>query len=123
MRRIPRRTDQPRGHGGGGTAPEPFALFLASLATCAGYYVLAFCQARGIPMEGVSVDMEYEKEATGLLSRVVLRVDLPPTFPEKYVEAVRRAAESCKVKATLAHPPAITVRSERHGTSRGTSYA
>jgi len=74
-------------------------------------------------MEGVSVDMEYEKEATGLLSRVVLRVDLPPTFPEKYVEAVRRAAESCKVKATLAHPPAITVRSERHGTSRGTSYA
>ncbi len=37
------KTDQhPRG-GGEGTAPEPFTLFLASLATCAGIFVKGFC--------------------------------------------------------------------------------
>ena len=41
-------TDQsPRG-GGEGSAPEPFALFLASLGTCAGVYVLNFCRQRGL---------------------------------------------------------------------------
>ena len=34
------RTDQPVSAGGQGSAPEPSALFLASLATCAGIYVV-----------------------------------------------------------------------------------
>src|SRR5215471_4208280 len=38
------RTDQPEALGGAGTAPTPYDLFLASLATCAGIYVLGFCQ-------------------------------------------------------------------------------
>src|SRR5205085_1350392 len=33
-------TDQSIAHGGEGTAPEPFTLFLASLGACAGVYVL-----------------------------------------------------------------------------------
>ena len=39
-------TDQGVDSGGTGTAPEPYDLFLASLATCAGYYVLKFCSSR-----------------------------------------------------------------------------
>ena len=39
-------TDQGVDSGGEGTAPEPFDFFLASLATCAGYYVLKFCEGR-----------------------------------------------------------------------------
>jgi hypothetical protein len=39
-------TDQPIAGGGEDSAPAPFDLFLASLATCAGIYVLGFCQAR-----------------------------------------------------------------------------
>lgn len=34
------RTDQSVAHGGEGSAAEPFDLFLASLATCAGLYVI-----------------------------------------------------------------------------------
>ena len=30
-----------------GTAPAPFGLFLASIGTCAGIYVLSFCQQIG----------------------------------------------------------------------------
>lgn len=44
-------TDQSAAHGGDDSAPEPFELFLASLATCAGLYVSSFCQTRGIPTE------------------------------------------------------------------------
>ena len=40
-------TDQSVRNGGGGTAPEPFELFLASIDTCAGIYVKSFCDSAG----------------------------------------------------------------------------
>jgi len=46
-------TDQPSPQSGRGSAPAPFALFLTSIATCAGIYVLRFCQERGLPTEGL----------------------------------------------------------------------
>ncbi len=36
-------TDQPPSLGGANTAPAPYDLFLASVATCAGIYALSFC--------------------------------------------------------------------------------
>ena len=103
-------TDQSTPHGGGGTAPEPFELFLASLGTCAGIYVLGFCQARGIPTEGIQVlQRNHFDETTHTLARVELEIVLPETFPEKYRVAIMRAAEGCKVKKVLASPPQITV--------------
>ncbi len=38
-----------------GSAPSPFATFLASLGTCAGIYVLGFCKQRGLPTEGIQI--------------------------------------------------------------------
>ncbi|MDA8242639.1 MAG: osmotically inducible protein OsmC, partial [Elusimicrobia bacterium] len=35
-------TDQPKSSGGDNSAPAPFDLFLASLGTCAGIFVLGF---------------------------------------------------------------------------------
>jgi putative redox protein len=101
-------TDQSLMHGGGGTGPEPFDLFLASLATCAGLYVLVFCQARGIPTSELKLVQENVTE-DGQLRRVVLQVLLPPGFPEKYVDAVRAAASGCRVKKTLLAPPEVEV--------------
>jgi ribosomal protein S12 methylthiotransferase accessory factor len=83
-------------------------LFLASLATCAGLYVLVFCQTRGIPTSDLRLDQEQVFE-DGKLSRIVLRVLLPAGFPEKYVDAVRAAAAGCKVKKTLLAPPEVEV--------------
>jgi len=104
------RTDQPVEAGGEGTAPGPFDLFLASLATCAGIYVLGFCQARSIPTEGIALSQDVVVDpATKLPSQIRLEVRLPPSFPEKYRTAVLRAAEGCKVKKTIASAPAIDV--------------
>ena len=104
------RTDQPASLGGGGEAPAPFDLFLASIATCAGLYVLGFCQARGLPTEGLGVVQKAEyDETTKLPSRIRLELRLPPGFPEKYRAAIVRAAEGCKVKKTIAAGPVFEV--------------
>jgi ribosomal protein S12 methylthiotransferase accessory factor len=104
------QTDQPKEEGGGGTAPEPFKLFLASIGTCAGIYVLGFCESRGIPTEGISITQSnhWDKEQRRV-THVGLRVHLPPSFPEKYKEAVLRAAEHCTVKRNIAAPPEFTI--------------
>lgn len=107
------RTDQPVALGGDGSAAAPFDLFLASLGTCAGYYVLAFCQTRGLSTDGLSVVERVTFDAaTKLPTRVDLEVRLPATFPEKYRAAVQRAAEHCKVKKMLEAPPIVAVTLE-----------
>jgi ribosomal protein S12 methylthiotransferase accessory factor len=103
-------TDQPTDLGGEGSAVAPFDLFLASLATCAGLYVLGFCQARGLSTDGLALHQRVEVDpATKLPARIRLEVTLPPTFPEKYRVAILRAAEGCKVKKTIAASPSIEV--------------
>lgn len=104
------RTDQPAAGGGEGSAPAPFDLFLASLGTCAGIYVLGFLQARGLSTEGLAITQHVEKDEAGKLAEVRLEITLPPGVPEKYRPAIVRAAEQCKVKKTLEAPPAMVVR-------------
>jgi putative redox protein len=104
------RTDQPVSAGGEDSAPAPFDLFLASVATCAGIYVLGFCQARGLSTEGVSLTQSVDYDAeTHLPKHVRISLTLPPSFPEKYRSAIVRAAESCKVKKTIAAQPSFEI--------------
>lgn len=111
-------TDQPPSGGGEGSAPAPFSLFLASIGTCAGIYVLGFCQARNIPTDGVRLVQHNEWDpASHRLARVRLDIELPASFPEKYREAVRRAAESCAVKKAIANPPELVVESKLVGSA------
>lgn len=107
------RTDQPEASGGEDSAPSPFDLFLASLGTCSGYYVLAFLDRRGISTDGVSLRLSATRDASHRISRVDIRVHLPREFPEEYVEACVRSANQCAVKAHLESPPAVLVSAER----------
>ncbi len=110
-------TDQPSHQGGEGSAPAPFDLFLASLATCAGLYVLGFCQARGLSTEGLGLRQDVEVDPDSKLpKRIRLELTLPPSFPEKYRAAVGRAAEGCKVKKTIVAAPTIDVVVRAAGT-------
>ena len=104
-------TDQPAELGGEGTAVAPFDLFLASLATCAGIYVLGFCQARGLSTEGLGMRLSVAETdpATKLPIRIRVELRLPPGFPEHLRVAVLRAAQSCKVKKVIAAQPVIDV--------------
>ena len=104
-------TDQPPQGGGEGSAPTPFALFQAALATCAGIYVLGFCRQRDLPTEGIRLTQRTVPEpGTGMVGRIELDIEVPPTFPEKYHEALIRVANQCAVKKHIEHPPAFDVR-------------
>jgi putative redox protein len=104
------QTDQPGTAGGDDTAPAPFALFLASIATCAGIYVLAFLRQRGLETAGAGLTMRTSTDPeTGLVGTIEMEVDLPPSFPEKYRDAVLRAVDQCTVKRHLARPPQFKV--------------
>lgn len=107
------RTDQPPSGGGESSAPTPFATFLASIGACAGIYVLGFCRQRGIATDGLHLTQRLEVDrATGLVSKVLLDIHLPPTFSEKYRTAVVRAAEQCAVKKHFEHPPVFEVSAQ-----------
>jgi ribosomal protein S12 methylthiotransferase accessory factor len=104
------RTDQPAGYGGEGSAPTPFDLFLASMGTCAGIYVLSFCQQRGLPTDDIRIVQRMTSDSsTRLISEVQLEVQLPADFPRRYEAAIVRAAELCAVKRHLETPPIIKV--------------
>lgn len=104
------KTDQPKMSGGEGSAPAPFDLFLASIGTCAGIYVLGFCQQRGLPTDGLKITqrIEYDPIKRGI-GAITLEIQLPADFPEQYKEAVIRSAELCAVKKHIQDPPAFKI--------------
>lgn len=92
------QTDQPVSSGGEDSAPAPFDLFLASIGTCAGIYVLSFCQQRSIPTEEIRlVQSNGRNPETGMLE-IGIDIVVPSGFPEKYRNALIRSAELCAVK-------------------------
>lgn len=104
-------TDQPPQGGGEGSAPTPFAVFLASVGTCAGIYVLGFCKQRGLPVDGVRIvqRMHSSPMSHGLIERLELEIQVPESFPEKYHEALIRSASQCLVKRHFETPPQFDI--------------
>lgn len=95
------------------SAPTPFDLFLSSIGTCAGIYVLGFCQQRGLPTEGIQIIQRiHTHPVTHMVDEIDLEIRVPPTFPEKYRESLIRSAELCKVKKHLEKPPRFRITTQ-----------
>ena len=104
------QTDQPPTGGGEGSAPTPFEVFLASIGTCAGIYVLGFCRQRNLPTEGMRIVQRIHPNiATGMMDRIEIEIQVPHTFPTQYHGALIHSAELCKVKKTLENPPQFDI--------------
>ena len=107
-------TDQPPA----ASTPTPSDLFLSSIGTCAGIYVLGFCQQRGLPTEGIQIIQRIVTDpTTGMIGEIDLDIIIPASFPEKYHDSLIRSAELCKVKKHLEKPPKFNI------TTRVTSTA
>ncbi|KAA3648091.1 MAG: osmotically inducible protein OsmC [Chloroflexi bacterium] len=107
------QTDQPPQGGGEGSAPTPFAVFLSSIGTCAGIYVLGFCNQRNLPTEGIRIVQRLNRNPlNGLVQEVDLEIQVPPDFPEKYYSALVRSANQCLVKKHFEHPPQFNIHTE-----------
>ena len=103
-------TDQPLYAGGENQGPSPFALFLSSIGTCAGVYIRSFCEQRSIPVDDIRIiQRHFVNPSTQMIESIDLSVELPDGFPEKYKDAVIKAADQCAVKKHLMHPPHVNI--------------
>lgn len=104
------KTDQPENSGGDDTAPSPFDLFLASIGTCAGFYVKSFCDQRNISADNIKIiqSMNFNDE-THIVEDIKIDIQLPQEFPDKYRSAVVASANLCTVKKHLMNPPKLEV--------------
>jgi ribosomal protein S12 methylthiotransferase accessory factor len=103
-------TDLPKNEGGDEEAPAPFDLFLASIGTCAGVFVVFFCDSRKIPTDDIRILLRFDRdEKSYLMKKIDIDIYLPPGFPDKYRKGVIKVVEMCTVKRNLVEPPIIQV--------------
>lgn len=107
------KTDQSIYGGGNSEAPTPFSLFLASMGTCAGIYVLNFCKQRGLPTDNIQILQRiHRSETSHMIENIDLIIQVPGSFPEKYRPSLIRSAQLCAVKKHLENPPRFTITTE-----------
>ena len=98
----------PPDRGGDPEAYGPFDLLLCSLATCTGFQILSFLQERGMPIADGGLRIRAVRgEDSHLLESVAMEIRVPEDFPEKYNDAIIRAAGLCLVKEQLGRRPEI----------------
>jgi putative redox protein len=99
-------TDQPPTS----SAPSPFEVFLSSIGTCAGIFVLGFCKQRNLPTRGIRIIERIDhSRITGMVETIGLEIQVPAEFPEKYRDSLIRSAELCTVKKHLEKPPKFNI--------------
>jgi putative redox protein len=102
-------TDQPPE----ASAPTPFALFLSSIGTCAGIYIVGFCRQRNLPTDDIHiVERVHSNPYNGMVEKIDLEIHVPPSFPEKYRDSLIRSAELCAVKKHLENPPKFEITTQ-----------
>ena len=110
------KTDQAKYAGGDESAPQPFHLFLASIATCSGIYIAYFCKERDIPYQDIKLVMRMAKdEKTKVINRFEIDIQLPANFPDKYRDAIIRSVGICAVKRTMEANPEFVVITSKPG--------
>jgi len=102
--------DQTVRGGGADSAPAPIELLGASLGTCVAYYVQQFCHSRGLPYDGLRVEVEqHGAQNPARIGRFVVRVMLAAEIPAHYAAMLERVAQSCPAHNTLSHGADVTV--------------
>jgi putative redox protein len=102
--------DQTVRGGGADSAPAPIELLGAALGTCVAYYVQQFCHSRGLPYDGLQVEVEqHGAQNPARIGRFVVRVMLAAEIPAHYAAMLERVAQSCPAHNTLSHGADVTV--------------
>ncbi len=103
-------TDQPTKHGGDNSAPAPYDLFLASIGTCAGFYIQSYCNSKGFDPSGIDITLNTRRDPkTKQIIGFVTTIHIPPELPAKLHPALKKVAEQCAVKKTIMNNPEFVV--------------
>jgi putative redox protein len=103
--------------GGDDRGPSPLDVLVVSVAACAHYYAAAFLHGRGLSTEGLTVEVESEKERTPVprIGRLSMKVRLPSGLSPRQLVGIERAIKSCPAYGTLLHPPTVDLAIETEG--------
>ncbi|NLF01371.1 MAG: OsmC family protein [Anaerolineales bacterium] len=94
--------DVPASMGGSNRAATPPELFIASLGSCVGAFVVQYCNQKGISTQDMSVDVTFDKadDPTRLVNLKVT-VNLPCGECAPRAKALLRVAQHCPVHETI----------------------
>jgi putative redox protein len=102
--------DLPPASRGEDTGPTPPELFIVSLGSCIGVYVVSYLKAQEQPCEGIKVRMSWEDEkAPTRIGKIRADIELPEGIAPEHARMALRAAEQCKIHNTLHHTPEICI--------------
>ncbi len=94
------QSDQGLESGGEDLYPNPFEYFLSSIGLCAAHYINSFCKQRDIDSKDIKLKQKVSRDEEQKLN-ISFSLSLPPSFPEKYKDALMKAAGSCTVKKAI----------------------
>jgi len=99
--------DQPLDNGGYDEGMTPPEFLLASLGTCAGFYVVQYLNAHSLQCPGLEIKVAAEK-ATQPARLGCFRIEIfAPSLDQRHEEGVSRAVHKCLIHNTLLNPPQI----------------
>jgi putative redox protein len=104
-------SDQPLDAGGFDEGMTPPELLLASLGSCAGYYVAQYLKTRNMAPSGTRVRVSAEKAKDPVrMDDFQIEVDVPAACTAQDRLGIERAVHKCLIHNTLLHPPAISLK-------------
>ncbi|HUO51606.1 MAG TPA: OsmC family protein [Gemmatimonadaceae bacterium] len=105
--------DQPERSGGRDEGPMPLELLGAALGTCVALYVQRYCATRGLPTDGMRVEVEQiGAQNPPRIGEFKVRVVMPAELPEHHMAMLERVARSCPVHGTLEHGAHVDIALE-----------
>jgi uncharacterized OsmC-like protein len=102
--------DASPGDGGGGTAMSAPQLFVAALGACILEFVANSCRLRGVPVESLSVEIEYEEvPKPRRVGAVEAKICIEPDPPEEVKRRLLGVARHASLVNTLERPPEVDI--------------
>jgi putative redox protein len=103
--------DQPLENGGFDEGMTPPELLLASLGSCAGFYVALYLKKHKLAMEGTRIRVTADKlKEPARMDDFHIEVEVPSYLSEEHGKGVEEAVGHCLIHNTLLHPPKITLQ-------------
>ena len=105
-------SDQPKENGGNNEGATPGELFVASLASCIGFYVVSYCKNAGIDASGLKITADYDHapDKPARIGTITIDVDLPAKVEDNRKPALMNAAKHCFIHNTIDNPPKIEIK-------------